>query len=205
MSGLGFINGLAQELASDGWSEISCNFDLDGVYTFDLHAVKNIWKGASVLQIFVTRCPAYLDNAKLQEYLGLYEIVKKKYLWSLIQGRIHFLCLLSEEGVASEAASLVDRYAPSPLGYMRGSALFLCLVDLRNLVAYLKVPVLPVGHNKACGSVLVRIYKAFSLMRAAPPPVQQPPAAYSCPTCGNTLTFIEQYQRWYCYKCQKYA
>jgi hypothetical protein len=35
-----------------------------------------------------------------------------------------------------------------------------------------------------------------------PPPPQQPP---TCPTCGNPLTFIPQYQRWYCYREQKYV
>ncbi len=26
----------------------------------------------------------------------------------------------------------------------------------------------------------------------------------TCPTCGKHLTWIEQYQRWYCYSCGKY-
>ena len=26
-----------------------------------------------------------------------------------------------------------------------------------------------------------------------------------CPTCGGTLTYIAQYQRWYCYKDKKYV
>jgi hypothetical protein len=34
--------------------------------------------------------------------------------------------------------------------------------------------------------------------RSAPPPT-------TCPTCGNPLTYIQQYQRFYCYKCKKYA
>lgn len=25
-----------------------------------------------------------------------------------------------------------------------------------------------------------------------------------CPTCGKPLTFIDQYQRWYCYNCARY-
>ncbi len=28
---------------------------------------------------------------------------------------------------------------------------------------------------------------------------------YPCRNCGETLTWIAQYQRWYCYKCGKYA
>lgn len=45
----------------------------------------------------------------------------------------------------------------------------------------------------------------FSLSRIsrAPPP---PPAAMAqmCPTCGQSLTFIQQYGRWYCANCKKY-
>jgi hypothetical protein len=36
----------------------------------------------------------------------------------------------------------------------------------------------------------------------APPPAATTPV---CSTCGGPLTYIEQYKRWYCYKCQKYA
>ena len=31
-----------------------------------------------------------------------------------------------------------------------------------------------------------------------------PPSAPICPTCGSPATWIEQYQRYYCYKCRKY-
>ena len=27
----------------------------------------------------------------------------------------------------------------------------------------------------------------------------------TCPTCKGPLNYIQQYQRWYCYKCQKYV
>lgn len=33
----------------------------------------------------------------------------------------------------------------------------------------------------------------------------QPAQAPLCPTCNRPLTWISQYQRWYCYKCKKYA
>lgn len=29
--------------------------------------------------------------------------------------------------------------------------------------------------------------------------------AAKCPTCGGPLTYVQQYQRWYCTKCQKYT
>lgn len=35
----------------------------------------------------------------------------------------------------------------------------------------------------------------------APPPPQPPP----CSTCGIPMSFIERYQRWYCWNCKKYG
>ena len=32
-----------------------------------------------------------------------------------------------------------------------------------------------------------------------------PAAMTNCPSCGGPLEYIQQYQRWYCRKCQKYA
>jgi hypothetical protein len=32
-----------------------------------------------------------------------------------------------------------------------------------------------------------------------------PPPSNTCPTCGSALSYIQQYQRWYCYKEQKYV
>ena len=43
---------------------------------------------------------------------------------------------------------------------------------------------------------------------AAQPAVIAQPAQQiqqTCSTCGGPLTYVQQYQRWYCYKCQKYA
>lgn len=40
--------------------------------------------------------------------------------------------------------------------------------------------------------------------RPPPPPPPQPPQ-YPCQKCGKPLTFIQQYNRWYCYTCQTYA
>ena len=39
------------------------------------------------------------------------------------------------------------------------------------------------------------------------PVAQQPQQAQTptCPTCGGPLTYIPQYQRWYCYKDKKYV
>ncbi len=31
------------------------------------------------------------------------------------------------------------------------------------------------------------------------------PNAYACPTCGQALNFVGQYQKWFCTKCDKYV
>ena len=48
----------------------------------------------------------------------------------------------------------------------------------------------------------------FRFQRAPGTPAPPPPpgmAAQTCPTCGGPLRYIQQYQRWYCDKEQKYA
>jgi hypothetical protein len=37
------------------------------------------------------------------------------------------------------------------------------------------------------------------------PPPPPPPPTQPCPTCGAPLSYIQQYQRWYCYTEQKYV
>jgi len=36
-------------------------------------------------------------------------------------------------------------------------------------------------------------------------PQQSQTQQSTCPTCGGPLTYIQQYQRWYCYKDKKYV
>jgi hypothetical protein len=38
-----------------------------------------------------------------------------------------------------------------------------------------------------------------------PTPAASEPSQMSCPYCNGPLNWIDQYQRWYCYKCAKYA
>jgi sporulation protein YlmC with PRC-barrel domain len=40
---------------------------------------------------------------------------------------------------------------------------------------------------------------------AAQPAAQQQSTQPMCPTCGRPLTWIPQYQRWYCYNDKKYV
>lgn len=41
-------------------------------------------------------------------------------------------------------------------------------------------------------------------MSRAPPPPPPMATAQLCPTCGKPLTYVQQYDRWYCANCKKY-
>jgi len=59
--------------------------------------------------------------------------------------------------------------------------------------------------------VLLKTSAAQPQVVAPQPAVAQPaaqpqqPQQQVCPTCKGPLSYIQQYQRWYCYKCQKYT
>ncbi|MEM3731584.1 MAG: hypothetical protein QW667_05595 [Candidatus Bathyarchaeia archaeon] len=43
---------------------------------------------------------------------------------------------------------------------------------------------------------------AYPAYASTVPPTAPPPP--TCPTCRQPLTYIQQYQRWYCQNCQRY-
>ena len=47
------------------------------------------------------------------------------------------------------------------------------------------------------------LFNMSRISRAPPPP--PPVSTQTCPTCGSPLRYIQQYQRWYCDKEQKYV
>lgn len=54
----------------------------------------------------------------------------------------------------------------------------------------------------------VQAQSYVSQQMVQPAAQQQPqaqPQVQTCPTCGGPLTYIPQYQRWYCYKDNKYV
>jgi sporulation protein YlmC with PRC-barrel domain len=61
---------------------------------------------------------------------------------------------------------------------------------------------------QAAGEVIIlkpsRVQATPSSVQPTTQPTQQSSTPI-CPTCGNPLTYISQYQRWYCYKDKKYV
>jgi sporulation protein YlmC with PRC-barrel domain len=82
-----------------------------------------------------------------------------------------------------------------------------------NIQGAVDFVVLKPENTPAAETVSTAAYTAASTVQQATPvqqqPVQQQPAQQqsqpTCKTCGGPLTYIPQYQRWYCYSCKKYA
>ena len=51
---------------------------------------------------------------------------------------------------------------------------------------------------------IVALFRKEKSTQVPPPPPPTQQVTY-CTTCGKSMRFIEQYQRWYCDNCQKYA
>ena len=65
----------------------------------------------------------------------------------------------------------------------------------------------PWDDIQAAGDFVILRAPSVQPQTYGPQPVAQPQQAQGpvCPTCGGPLTYIQQYQRWYCYKDKKYV
>jgi sporulation protein YlmC with PRC-barrel domain len=66
---------------------------------------------------------------------------------------------------------------------------------------------IPWEEIQAAGDFVIVKSSASQPQAVGPQVAAQPQQAQQplCPTCKGPLSYIQQYQRWYCYKCQKYA
>jgi len=58
---------------------------------------------------------------------------------------------------------------------------------------------------QAAGDFVILKPPAAQTQTLGPQPMAQGQGAPVCPTCGGPLTYIQQCQRWYCYKDKKYV
>ena len=66
----------------------------------------------------------------------------------------------------------------------------------------------PWEEIQAAGDYVLLKPSATQSQGLGPQPAAQPQQQSqtpTCPTCGQPLTYIQQYQRWYCYKDKKYV
>ena len=65
---------------------------------------------------------------------------------------------------------------------------------------------IPWEDIQAAGDFVILKPSNMTQPTGAQPAMQQPQGTQPiCPTCGGPLTYIQQYQRWYCYKDKKYV
>jgi len=94
-----------------------------------------------------------------------------------------------------DVKELTERYALSPIG------------------AYLMLSELAVNPSRAQGYLediwedgheIVEYNPDGSIKKITHRTIGSGSEAPSCPKCGKPATWIEQYQRWYCYDCKEY-
>lgn len=64
------------------------------------------------------------------------------------------------------------------------------------------------GEPQEIGWEQIQAAGDFVILKPGEDQAPTPPeteAPHVCPTCKGPLSYIQQYQRWYCYKCQKYV
>jgi len=83
------------------------------------------------------------------------------------------------------------------LPLITGIFLILFIIPIVNIVTIILLMVM--------FSKLAKEGTAVAAPAPAPTPqVQAPQVQYPCLKCGTPLTYIQAYQKWYCYNCQRY-
>jgi RNA polymerase subunit RPABC4/transcription elongation factor Spt4 len=72
-------------------------------------------------------------------------------------------------------------------------------IGILGFLMCLTIILLPLG---ALLMIVAFVFFIYGLVASPPAPIQY--VAAPCPTCGQPLSFVQQYNRWYCYNCMKY-
>jgi len=99
-------------------------------------------------------------------------------------------------------------WSSGPFGIPMPSAPFamvgIALAAIGGVLTSISILAFIIGYSKeSAKEVISEGIRTWKEKETPPPP--PPPGTQVCPTCGGPLTYIEQYQRWYCYKCKKYT
>ncbi|MFH1353495.1 MAG: DnaA/Hda family protein [bacterium] len=76
--------------------------------------------------------------------------------------------------------------------------------EVKEIVLELKGEASPAAASGAIAQPAPQVPGASPGVPPAPSDIPPPPGA-QCPNCGGELSYIEMYDRWYCYGCKNYA
>ena len=193
-----FFEAAARELISRGWAEPKSNSIIEGI-PFEFHITKH---HISFWQACFTVSRDFLDQNVFQKYESLYNVLNEKarsWTWA----NFTILVVVAEKGVSQEVAGKVDRYSAG-MAFTKAGGCLLCIADVPRKAVYMKTPGMPLPVRAISREFKDSINRAMTQAAPSAPIPSPPPPAPTCPTCGGPLTYIQQYQRWYCYKEQKY-
>ncbi|MGQ9513942.1 MAG: PRC-barrel domain-containing protein [Thermoproteota archaeon] len=113
-------------------------------------------------------------------------------------------------------SKLIGMPVYNPDGYLVGNVQDLGVIPgqqnitLITKTKYGTVVDIPWGDVGQVGDIVI-LSKAVKIEVPTTPVVTQPttaapttPVPVNCPKCGKPATYIQQYQRYYCYTCKKY-
>jgi cbb3-type cytochrome oxidase subunit 1 len=90
------------------------------------------------------------------------------------------------------------------IGYNLGNAMSTWALGLVFALIFYPLGGFLSGYFAAL-TVPLPAFLRFQRFGMAPPPPPPDQIAQTCPTCGSPLRYVEQYQRWYCDKEEKYV
>jgi hypothetical protein len=92
------------------------------------------------------------------------------------------------------------------LGKLRpGTVVGSIILGIFGLLLIGTIALSPIG---AILLIIAFVYFIYGLVASPRAPIQYAGATIggtACPACGQPLSFVEQYNRWYCYNCREYT
>jgi len=120
-------------------------------------------------------------------------------LWGIIGGIIIFAgTLVGTTGILLTALS-----DPTNIGaYLGSMAVTIIICVIGGLISFLGT--WASAFRIATNLAIEEMKKTMSVATTPPVATQAVGTSPTCPTCGTPLTYVQQYQRWYCPTCREY-
>jgi hypothetical protein len=135
--------------------------------------------------------------------LGLFSFFKFKPKLTFVAGILGIIGFAAGLIAETQEISVRAQYGLTTTDY--GFGLWISLVGVILILAYAPISKL-LGKSEPVAPVLSQAsVPPKSGIFPSPPGSSQAHTSTACQTCGGPLTFVTEYNRWYCQNCKKYA